>query len=164
MVQGDRSCQVRRDVQQVVVPDLRLPARICEDERAHALLDDRQERLRETQAQMPGPRVVLHLLRNDRPHLDVLLDVTLFEGLLQYFKVLEELPLVASTPVDLIDLDLAGEHCIEYLAVYGSCAELLNLADSEIEEAVGPPKQIGFWDEECTFHHANALVGHLNAV
>lgn len=107
-------------------------------------------------------QVVLVLALRKLFNFDVLLDVALLEGLLQNLEVLDELPLVACSPVHLADLDLARKHRIEYLAVDGSGAQLFDLREVEIEEAVGPVEKVGLRDEEGTLHHTYALVCHLS--
>jgi hypothetical protein len=74
VVQRDGTRQLRRDVQQVVVPDLALRAGVGEDERAGALLDDGQQPVRQLQPQVPGPRVAFHFLGDDAADLDGLAD------------------------------------------------------------------------------------------
>lgn len=70
--------------------------------------------------------------------IDVFLYFALGEGLLEDLVVVDELPLVPGVPVYALHGCLAWKHGVDYVAVNGPGAQLLDLGDFEREGGVDP--------------------------
>jgi len=102
-------------------------------------------------------KVVLVLSLHELVHIDGALDIILLEGLLEDLVVLNIFVVVISSPLDLCHGYSAREAGVNDLTIKSTGSALLDLSELQLEEIVGPGKELPTTHEERALHHTNSV-------